>query len=55
MEKLTSLEAFEAMRSFIAQFASREPDALRESFRSLLVWTEVLADGITSDPAQWDD
>lgn len=55
METLTAVEAFEAMRSFVAQFAEREPEASRDRFRFLLSWTEREADGATSDPAQWDD
>lgn len=55
MEPLTTMEAFEAMRSFVAQFASREPEGNREAFRFLLVWTEMEPDGQTSDPAQWHD
>ena len=55
METLTLVEAFEAMRSFVAQFASREPAEFRERFRQLLRWTEIEADGGTFDPAQWFD
>lgn len=49
------VEAFEAMRSFVAQFAAREPAEFQERFRSLLQWTELQSDGLTADPAQWDD
>jgi hypothetical protein len=55
VETLTVLEAFEAMRSFVAQFAGREPADSRAAFQQLLVWTEIEKDGITSDPAQWHD
>ena len=55
VESLTSLEAFEAMRSFVAQFATREPAEFQDRFRQLLTWTEIERDGTTSDPAQWDD
>ena len=49
------LEAYEAMRSFVRQFAEREPDPHRERFDELLRWTERQEDGITADPAQWPD
>jgi hypothetical protein len=55
METLTTVEAFEAMRSFEAQFARREPEASRERFAFLLSWTEREGDLATADPAQWDD
>lgn len=55
MEKLTSVEAFEAMRSFVAQFAARVPVEGREPFRELLRWSGIEADSATSDPAQWHD
>jgi len=55
MESLTTIEAFEAMRSFVAQFASREPEGNRLAFQLLLVWTEIDSDEQTSDPAQWHD
>ena len=55
MDSLTTIEAFEAMRSFVAQFASREPEGNRLAFQLLLAWTEIESDGQTSDPAQWHD
>jgi len=55
VESLTTTEAFEAMRSFVAQFAAREPAESRERFRFLLHWTEMQVEGVTADPAQWDD
>jgi hypothetical protein len=55
METLTTREAFEAMRSYLQQFNEREPPHRREPIELLLQWTEVQADGTTSDPAQWDD
>ena len=55
MESLTTKEAFEAMRSFVAQFAERVPEEAREPFRDLLRWSEIDDDGVTFDPAQWDD
>lgn len=54
-ERLTATEAFEAMRSFLAQFNERESPDNREVIDLLLSWTEIMADGVTSDPAQWDD
>ena len=54
-KELTTTEAFEAMRSFLAQFNEREPPENREVIDLLLSWTEIKADGVTSDPAQWDD
>jgi hypothetical protein len=54
MDSLSVVEAFEAMRSFVAQFAAREPESVREPFRLLLLWTER-GDDTISDPAQWDD
>jgi len=55
MESLSLDEAFEAMRSFVAQFASREPAESRAALQLLLAWTMRESDGITSDPAQWND
>ena len=52
---LTTREAFEAMRCFLAQFNEREPPERRETIELLLSWTEIEADGGTSDPAQWHD
>ncbi len=52
---LTPVEAFEAMRSFLAQFNEREPPDARGSLNLLLGWTELDANGATSDPAQWFD
>lgn len=54
-ETLTTTEAFEAMRSFLVQFNDREAPENREVIDLLLSWTEIQADGLTSDPAQWDD
>ena len=54
-ESLTSREAFEAMRLFLAQFNEREPEHRRETIELLLGWTQIEADGGTGDPAQWDD
>jgi hypothetical protein len=55
METLSVIEAFEAMRTFIRQFAEREPAEHRERFEALLRWTECEGNGTTADPAQWDD
>ena len=52
---LTSVEAFEAMRLFLAQFNQREPPQRRETLSFVLGWTAIQEDGITSDPAQWQD
>lgn len=52
---LTPREAFEAMRCFLERFNEREPPESRLTIELLLSWTEVEADGITSDPAQWPD
>ena len=52
---LTSVEAFEAMRLFLAQFNQREPPQRRETLFFLLGWTAIQDDGMTSDPAQWHD
>jgi hypothetical protein len=49
---LTSAEAFEAMRIFLAQFNEREPAEQRETIQNLLSWTEIQTDGGTFDPAQ---
>lgn len=54
-ERLTATEAFEAMRSFLAQFNERESAENRGGIDLLLSWTEIKCDGVTSDPAQWDD
>jgi hypothetical protein len=55
METLTVIEAFESMRSFVRQFAEREPAEHRDRFEALLRWTERESDGMTVDPAPWDD
>jgi len=54
---LTIEQAFEAMRTFLAQFNEREPPERRETILFLLQWTvrSAHADGMTSDPAQWAD
>jgi hypothetical protein len=52
---LTSREAFEAMRIFLAQFNEREPASQRETIYSILAWTQVDDDGIPADPAQGAD
>lgn len=52
---LTPREAFEAMRCFLEQFNEREPPERRLTIEQILSWTEVEADGITYDPAQWPD
>jgi primase-polymerase (primpol)-like protein len=52
---LTKREAFEAMRCFLAQFNEREPPERRRTIEQILSWTEIEADGGTSDPAQWHD
>lgn len=54
-ETLTSREALEAMRIFLAQFNEREPPDRRETIHSILSWTQVEGDGITFDPAQIAD
>ena len=43
------------MRRFLEQFNEREPRERKETIEQLLLWTEIEADGGTSDPAQWDD
>ena len=53
--QLSATQAFEAMRLFLAQFNEREPESRHETIEMLLAWTELEADGATSDPAQWDD
>jgi hypothetical protein len=52
---LTTGQAFEAMQLFHAQFNEREPTDQRLAIELLLAWTEIEADGITSDLAQWSD
>ena len=52
---LTLREAFEAMRLFLAQFNERESPDTRLTIELLLGWTEIEADGVTADPAQWHD
>jgi hypothetical protein len=54
-QTLTIGEAFEAMRVFLTRFNEREPADRRETLELLLVWTEVQPDGVTHDPAQWED
>lgn len=52
---LTTRQAYEAMRIFVNQFAQREPEQHRPRFEQLIRWTRVDSDGITVDPAQWED
>jgi hypothetical protein len=52
---LTSVQAYEAMRTFVAQFNEREPADQRETIDSMLRWTELEPDGTSYDPAQWED
>jgi hypothetical protein len=47
---LTSREALEAMRIFLAHFNEREPEDRRETIRSMLSWTQMEGDGITFGP-----
>jgi hypothetical protein len=54
-QTLTSRQAFEAMRRFLAQFNEREPPERRETILFILDWTEIEQHGMTRDPAQWDD
>jgi len=51
---LTSRQALEVMRVFIAQFKEKEPVQHRERFEQLLRWTRMEPDGVTYDPGQWD-
>lgn len=55
MPDLTTREAFEAMRFFLARFNEREPAARRATIDTILRWTEIEAGGVTADPAQWQD
>ena len=43
------------MRSFIRQFAEREPAEHQERFEALLRWTEREGNGTTADPSSVDD
>jgi len=52
---ITVRQAFEAMRLFLEQFNEREPNERKETIEQLLRWTEIEADGDSSDPAQWHD
>lgn len=52
---LTIAQAYQAMRYFLDQYNEREPPEQRESIAQLLRWTEIAGDGISSDPAQWQD
>jgi hypothetical protein len=52
---LTVEQAFQAMRCFVDQFMQREPAEYRSRFEQIIDWTRIEADGITSDPAQWED
>ena len=54
-EILTIEQAFQAMRCFVDQFMTREPEEYRWRFEQIISWTRIEADGTTSDPAQWED
>jgi hypothetical protein len=54
-QTLTIEQAFQAMRCFVDQFMRREPEQYREPFEQIIRWTRVEGDGITYDPAQWED
>jgi hypothetical protein len=52
---LTSRQAFEAMRRFLELFIEREPPERCETIFMILSSTQILPDGLTADPADWDD
>src|SRR5262245_26415456 len=54
-QMLTVEQAFQAMRCFVDQFMHREPEQYRERFEQIIRWTRIEADGVTNDPAQWED
>jgi hypothetical protein len=54
-QTLTIEQAFQAMRCFVDQFMKREPEQYRARFEQIIRWTRVEGDGITYDPAQWED
>jgi hypothetical protein len=54
-QTLTIEQAFQAMRCFVDQFMRHEPEQYRERFEQIIRWTRVEGDGITYDPAQWED
>ena len=52
---LTERQAFDAMRVFLEAFWLRGGADVESELASLLSWTQIAADGITMDPAQWND
>ncbi len=54
-DTITSRQAFDAMRLFLARFNEREPIERRQTIDQLLRRTKVEHDGWTNDPAQWTD
>lgn len=54
-QMLSTHLAFEAMREFLRRFNEREDPKERLVIDLLLSWTEFQHDGLTTDPAQWDD
>ena len=54
-DTMTSRQAFEAMRFFLARFNEREPIERRQTIDQLLRWTKVESHGWTNDPTQWAD
>ena len=54
-DMLTSRQAFEAMRVFLARFNENEPVEHRQTIDRLLHRTKVGEYGRTIDPTQWAD
>lgn len=52
---LTIEQAFQTMRCFVDQFMKREPEEYRWRFEQIIRWTRIDDEGVTSDPAQWED
>jgi hypothetical protein len=53
---MTEREAFDAMRGFLSDVSTgMAPGDGQADVFDLLSWTRWEQDGITSDPAQWDD
>lgn len=53
---MSEREAFDAMRSFLSEVSTRmAPGDGQADVFDLLSWTRWEQDGITGDPAQWND
>ena len=51
----SAFDVYEAMRRLFWDQAAQQTDQQRANFGDLYVWTQILEDGGSLDPAQWHD